>query len=156
MTIIIPREPVIPREPRAPDNTQRAKSTRQYLESQKRQTIPGEPKVPDNTRRAKSARQYPESEKHQTIPGDPRTCKLLFLNYSVHIKCSWTISFLLNNDQNNTWRASYIQRAKGARQHPESQKCQTIPGELRTCNLLFFQNYSVCIKMFLDNIIFIK
>ena len=29
---------------------------------QERQTIPGEPKAPDNTRRAKSARQYPESQ----------------------------------------------------------------------------------------------
>ena len=31
------------------------------------------------------------------------------------------------------------QRAKSARQHPESQKCQTIPGELRTYKLLFFK-----------------
>ena len=56
MTIIIPGEPVIPREPRLPDNTQRAKSARQYPESQKHQTIPGEPKVPDNTQRDKSVR----------------------------------------------------------------------------------------------------
>ena len=42
MTRIIPIEPSIPGEPKAPDNTQRAKSARQYLESQKRQTIPGE------------------------------------------------------------------------------------------------------------------
>ena len=53
MTIITPGEPVVPREPRAPDNTWRAKSARQYPESQKCQTIPGEPKVPDNTQRAK-------------------------------------------------------------------------------------------------------
>ena len=52
MTRIIPIEPSIPGEPKAPDNTQRAKSARQYLESQKRQTIPGEPKAPDNTWRA--------------------------------------------------------------------------------------------------------
>ena len=52
MTRIIPIEPSIPGEPKAPDNTQRAKSTRQYLESQKHQTIPGEPKVSDNTWRA--------------------------------------------------------------------------------------------------------
>ena len=51
MTIIIPGEPVIPREPR----------------------------VPDITQRAKSARQYPESQKCQTIPGELRTCKLLSL-----------------------------------------------------------------------------
>ena len=50
MTRIIPIEPSIPGEPKAPDNTRRAKSTRQYLESQKCQTIPGEPKVLDNTR----------------------------------------------------------------------------------------------------------
>ena len=129
MTIIIPREPVIPREPKVPDNTWRAKSARQYLESQKCQTIPREPKVPDNTQRAKSARQYPESQKCKTIPGDLRTCNLLFKNYSAHIKCSWTISFLLNNDHNNTLRASNTQRAKGTRQYPESQKHQTIPGE---------------------------
>ena len=72
MTRIIPIEPSIPREPKEPDNTQRAKSTRQYPESQKRQTIPGEPKAPDNTRRAKSTRQYPESQKCQTIPGEPK------------------------------------------------------------------------------------
>ena len=46
MTRIIPIEPSIPGEPKAPDNTWRAKSARQYLESQKRQTIP------DNTWRA--------------------------------------------------------------------------------------------------------
>ena len=34
MTRIIPIEPSIPREPKAPDNTQRAKSARQYPESQ--------------------------------------------------------------------------------------------------------------------------
>ena len=49
MTRIIPREPSIPGEPKAPDNTRRAKSARQYPESQKWQTIPREPKVPDNT-----------------------------------------------------------------------------------------------------------
>ena len=53
MTRIIPGESVIPREPRVPDNTRRAKSARQYPESQKHQTIPGEPKVADNTWRAK-------------------------------------------------------------------------------------------------------
>ena len=53
-------------------NTRRAKSARQYPESQKCQTIPGEPKAPDNTRRAKSARQYLESQKCQTIPGEPK------------------------------------------------------------------------------------
>ena len=37
-----------------------AKSTRQYPGSQKHQTIPGEPKAPDNTQRAKSTRQYLE------------------------------------------------------------------------------------------------
>ena len=72
MTRIIPREPSILGEPKVPDNTWRAKSARQYLESQKCQTIPGEPKAPDNTRRAKSARQYPESQKHQTIPRKPK------------------------------------------------------------------------------------
>ena len=46
---------------RAPDNTRRAKSARQYPESQKRQTIPGESKAPDITRRAKSARHYSDS-----------------------------------------------------------------------------------------------
>ena len=39
------------------------------------------------------------------------------------------MSYLLNNDQNNTWRASNTQRTKDARQYLESQKCQTIPGE---------------------------
>ena len=62
MTRIIPIEPSIAREPTVPDTTQRAKSARQYPESQKRQTIPGEPKAPDNTRRAKSARQYLDSQ----------------------------------------------------------------------------------------------
>ena len=52
MTRIIPIEPSIPGEPKAPDNTQRAKSARQW--------------------RAKSA-QYPESQKRQTIPGEPIT-----------------------------------------------------------------------------------
>ena len=79
MTKIIPEEPVIPREPRMPDNTWRAKSARQYPESQKHQTIPGEPKAPDNTWRAKSTRQYLESQKCQRIPGELRTYKLLFL-----------------------------------------------------------------------------
>ena len=51
MTRIIPIEPSIPGEPKAPDNTQRAKSARQYPES--RQTIPGEPKA-------------------QTIPGESK------------------------------------------------------------------------------------
>ena len=50
MTRIIPGEPVIPREPWMQDNTQRAKS----------------------------ARQYPDSQKCQTIPGELKTCKLLF------------------------------------------------------------------------------
>ena len=45
MTRIIPIEPSIPGEPKAPDNTKS-----------------GEPKAPDNTRRAKSARQYLESQ----------------------------------------------------------------------------------------------
>ena len=39
------------------------------------------------------------------------------------------MSILLNNNQNNTWRASNTWRAKVARQYVESQKCQTIPRE---------------------------
>ena len=63
MTIIITGEP---------DNTQRAKGTRQYPKSQKHQTIPRESKVLDNTRRAKCIRQYPESQKCQTIPRETK------------------------------------------------------------------------------------
>ena len=68
MTRIIPLiiEPSIPGEPKAPDNTRRAKS-RQYLESQ---LLSFFFKI---ALRAKSARQYPESQKRQTIPGEPIT-----------------------------------------------------------------------------------
>ena len=101
-------------------NTRRAKSARQYPESQKCQ-------------RAKSARQYPESQKRQTIPGEPITL-FFFQNcfenkktgkyYSVYIK------MFLNNYHfyqimtriipiepsipgepkapDNTWRANYF------------------------------------------------
>ena len=158
MTRIIPIEPSIPGEPKAPDNTQRAKSARQYLE-------------------AKSARQYPESQKRQTIPGEPITF-FFFQNcfenkktgkyYSVYIK------MFLNNyhfyqimtriipiepsipgepkapDNGEPKAPDMYRRAKSARQllffsfenekearakrparsiAPESQKRQTIPGE---------------------------
>ena len=44
------------------NNTWRAKSARQYLESQKHQIIPREPKMADNSQRAKSTRQYLENQ----------------------------------------------------------------------------------------------
>ena len=93
MTRIIPIEPSIPGEPKAPDNTQRAKSARQYLESQKRQTIPGEPKAPDNTWRANYfiffLKIALKMKKRQVL-------------LNLHKNVLGQLPFLSNNDQNNT------------------------------------------------------
>ena len=102
MTRIIPIEPSIPGEPKAPDNTWRAKSARQYLESQKRQTIPGEPKAPDNTRRAKSARQYLESQLLYFFFKIALKIKKRQVLLSLHKNVLEQLPFLSNNDQNNT------------------------------------------------------
>ena len=83
MTRIIPIEPSIPGEPKVPDNTWRAKSTRQYPESQKRQTIPGEPKSPDNTQEPKVPDNTVDSQLlldnnyFFTIPGEPKVPEML-------------------------------------------------------------------------------
>ena len=91
-------------------------------------SIPGEPKAPDK---------YPESQKRQTIPREPITF-FFFQNcfenkkrgkyYSVYIK------MFLNNYHfyqimTRIIPLSHQYRAKSARQYPESQKRQTIPGE---------------------------
>ena len=91
MTRIIPIEPSIPREPKVPDNTQRAKSARQYPESQKRQTIPGEPKVSDNTWIANYffSQNCFEKKKWQVL----LSLHKMFLDNNY---------FFSNNDQNNT------------------------------------------------------
>ena len=110
-------------------------------------SIPGEPKAPDNTWRANYFLFF---------------LKIAFENkkrgkyYSVYIK------MFLNNYhfyQIMTRIIPITRRAKSARQYPESQKRQTIPGEPIT--FFFFQNcfenkkrgkyYSVYIKMFLNN-----
>ena len=93
MTRIIPIEPSIPGgEPKAPDNTQRAKSARQYLESQK----------PDNTRRAKSARQYLESQLLYFFFKIALKIKKRQVLLSLHKNVLEQLPFLSNNDQNNT------------------------------------------------------
>ena len=104
MTRIIPIKPSIPGEPKAPDNTWRTKSARQYLESQKRQTIPGEPKAPDNTQRANYffLKIALKMKKRQVL-------------LSLHKNVLGQLPFLSNNDQNNT-----------IDQYPESKKRQTI------------------------------
>ena len=92
MTRIIPIEPSIPGEPKAPDNTQRAKSARQYLESQKRQTIPGD----------KSARQYLESQLLSFFFKIALKIKKRQVLLSLHKNVLEQLPFLSNNDQNNT------------------------------------------------------
>ena len=133
MTRIIPIGPSIPGEPKVPDNTRRAKSARQYLESQllsfffskllfkikKRQVllslhknVLGQLPFLSNNDQNNTIDQYPESQKRQTISGEPKV-------------------------PDNT------QRAKSATQYPESQKRQTIPGEPIT---LFFFKIALKIK----------
>ena len=110
MTRIIPIEPSIPGEPKAPDNTWRAKSARQYLESQKRQTIPREPITFFFKIALKMKKRQVLLNLHKNVLGQ--------------------LPFLSNNDQNNTIEPSIpgepkvpdnTRRAKSARQYLESQ-----------------------------------
>ena len=124
MTRIIPIEPSIPREPKAPDNTRRAKSARQYPESQKCQTIPGEPKVQDNTRRAKSTRQYLESQ------------LLFFFKIALKIK-KWQVVYIkmfLDNYHFNQIMTKIIPFEPSIPREPK------VPDNTWRANYFFFQN----------------